>query len=92
MDMNFLVGGRAMMRCVLIGLFVLFLSGCASRWEHSTKRTSEFYTDDSSCQAETGGASKTIDAGGERMSYESCMWQQGWRKKQSVWFFDSAGQ
>ncbi len=81
-----------MMRLVLIGLFLLFLSGCASRWEHSTKRTSEFFEDDRICQAETGGASKAPDPVGERVSYESCMWQQGWRKKQSVWFFDSAGQ
>ncbi len=81
-----------MMRWVLIGFFALFLSGCASRWEHSTKRTSEFYADDRSCQAETGGASKVIESGGERMSYESCMWQEGWRKKQSIWFFDPAVQ
>lgn len=81
-----------MMRWVLVGLFVIFLCGCASRWEHSTKRTSEFYADDRSCQAETGGASKTIEPGSERVSYESCMWQRGWRKKQSVWFFDPAVQ
>jgi len=81
-----------MMRWLLVGLFVLFLSGCASRWEHSTKRTSEFYADDRSCQAETGGASKALEPGSERLSYESCMWQKGWHKKQSIWFFDPAVQ
>ena len=90
--MNLLVGGRAMIRWVLVGLFILFLSGCASRWEHSTKRTSEFYADDRDCQAETGSASKAIDPRGERMSFESCMWQKGWRKKQSIWFFDPVSQ
>lgn len=81
-----------MMRWILIGLCVVFLAGCASRWEHSTKLTSEFYADDRSCQAETGGASKGLEPGRERISYESCMWQQGWRKKQSIWFFDPVSQ
>lgn len=81
-----------MIRWVLLGVCVIFLTGCASRWEHSTKRTSEFYADDQSCQAETGGASKGLEPGLERTSYESCMWQKGWRKKQSIWFFDPVSQ
>ncbi len=68
---NFQVGGLVMMRWVLFGLFVVLLSGCASRWEHSTKGVSEFYADDRDCQAEMGGASKSIDPGKERMSFES---------------------
>lgn len=84
--------GGAIMRWALIGFFVFFLVGCASRWEHSTKRPSEFYTDDRICQSETGDVSKGIEPGKERMSYESCMWQLGWHKKQSVWFFDSVSQ
>jgi hypothetical protein len=87
----FLIGGLVMMRWVLCGLFIVLLSGCASRWEHATKRTSEFYDDDRDCQAQTGGATKGIDPGQERVSYESCMWQKGWHKKQSIWFFDPSG-
>ena len=79
-----------MMRWVLFGLFVVLLSGCASRWEHATKRTSEFYADDMNCQAATGGASKGLEPLQERVSYENCMWQKGWRKKKSNWFFDPA--
>lgn len=81
-----------MMRLVLVGSCVLFLVGCAARWEHATKLSSEFYGDDRSCQAETGGASKSLEPGQERVSYESCMWQLGWRKKQSIWFFDPVSQ
>ena len=80
-----------MMRWIMIGLMVLFVMGCASRWEHSTKRQAEFYTDDRDCQAETGGASQGIEKNHERVSYESCMWQKGWRKKQKIWFFDPSG-
>ena len=79
-----------MMRWLLLGLFVLLLSGCASSWEHATKRPSEFYADDRDCQAQTGGPSAGIDPSQERVSFESCMWQKGWRKKQSIWFFDSS--
>ena len=81
-----------MMRWFLICSLLLLLVGCASRWEHATKRTSEFYADDRDCQSDTGGATKAIDPGGERVSYESCMWQKGWHKKQSIWFFDPATQ
>lgn len=81
-----------MMRWLFIGFCLFFLSGCASRWENSTKRSSEYYTDDRNCQAETGGVSKGIEPGQVRMSYESCMWQLGWRKKQSIWFFDPVSQ
>jgi hypothetical protein len=84
--------GGAKMRWALIVFFVFFLIGCVSRWEHSTKRTSEFYSDDRICQTETGDVSKGIEPGKERISYESCMWQLGWRKKQSVWFFDSVSE
>lgn len=77
-----------MARLFLIGLFVLFLTGCASRWEHSTKRSSEFYADDQNCQSSAGGASRGIEPGQERVSYESCMWERGWHMKQSIWFFD----
>lgn len=81
-----------MMRWLMIGLLVLVVTGCASRWEHSTKRPTEFYADDRACQAETGGPSKGIERDQERVSYESCMWQKGWRKKQKIWFFDPSGQ
>ncbi len=81
-----------MMRLVLVCSFLFLLVGCASRWEHATKRTSEFFTDDRNCQSETGSASRAIDPGGERVSYESCMWQKGWHKKQSIWFFDPSEQ
>ncbi len=81
-----------MMRLLLIGFFLLFLMGCASQWEHATKRSSAFYADDSDCQSETGGAYQGIEPGKERVSYESCMWQKGWHKKQSIWFFDPVSQ
>lgn len=81
-----------MMRWVLIGFALVALLGCASRWEHSTKRSGEFYADDRECQVESGGASKALEPGSDRMSYESCMWQKGWRKKQSIWFFDPSPQ
>ena len=80
-----------MLRWVLVGLLALFACGCASRWEHSTKLSSEFYADDRDCQVQTGSASQAIEPGQERMSYESCMWDKGWRKKKSVWFFDPTG-
>lgn len=78
------------MRWLLIGVAVVFLFGCAARWEHSSKRQAEFYPDDRDCQASTGSASSVIEPGQERISYESCMWEKGWRKKQSIWFFDPA--
>ena len=81
-----------MMRWFVIGLMMLFVAGCASRWEHSTKRQAEFYADDRVCQGETGGPSQGIEKNQERVSYESCMWQKGWRKKQKIWFFDPSGQ
>ena len=81
-----------MMRWLVIGLMVLFAMGCVSRWEHSTKRQAEFYTDDRDCQAETGGPSQGIEKNQVRVSYESCMWQKGWRKKQKIWFFDPSGE
>ena len=77
-----------MLRWLLLVLAVLFLFGCASRWEHASKMPSEFYADDRECQVVAGGAERGLEPGGERMSYETCMWQKGWRKKQSVWFFD----
>jgi hypothetical protein len=92
MNANQQGGTEVMMRWIWIGCIVFLLGGCASRWEHSTKRPSEFYADDRACQAETGGASKGIEPGQERMSYESCMWQRGWHKKQRIWFFDPVAQ
>lgn len=79
-----------MMRWFLLGLLLVLLCGCASRWEHSEKHQSEFYSDDSDCQVMAGGVSRGIEPGQERVSYESCMWERGWRKKKSVWFFDPA--
>jgi len=76
------------MRWIVICMIVLFSAGCASRWEHSTKRQSEFYADDRDCQVEAGGASRGIEKNQDRVSYESCMWLKGWRKKQKIWFFD----
>lgn len=81
-----------MMRWIILGLMMVFVVGCASRWEHSTKRQAEFYADDRLCQAETGGASRGIEKNQERVSYETCMWQKGWHKKQKIWFFDPSGQ
>ena len=77
-----------MLRWFLIGLCVVFLTGCASRWEHASKTSSEFYADDRECQVVAGGAEQGLTPGSERTSYESCMWQKGWRKKQTIWFFD----
>jgi len=77
-----------MIRALLIGVCMLVLTGCFSRWEHASKRPSEFDADDMECQIETGGASRGIEPGDDRVSYESCMWQKGWHKKQSIWFFD----
>ena len=79
------------MRSILIFMAVLLLAGCAARWEHPSKRPSEFYQDDRACQSLARGATEAIEPGSERPSYESCMWERGWRKKSSIWFFDSAG-
>ncbi len=78
------------MRWILMGFLVLFLCGCAARWEHSSKRRGEFFPDDRACQSLSGGASAGIEPGQERISYESCMWEKGWRKKQTFWFFNPA--
>ena len=79
------------MRSVLFLMIIVFLAGCAGRWEHPTKRPSEFYQDDRACQSLARGATEAIEPGSERPSYESCMWERGWRKKTSIWFFDGAG-
>lgn len=71
-------------------LMLLFLAGCAGTWEHSTKRRSDFYADDRECQVISGGASQAVEPGSERKSYESCMWDRGWHKKNPIWFFDPA--
>ncbi len=81
-----------MVRWIVIGACVIMVSGCAYRWEHSTKRPGEFGADDRACQVLAGGASQGLDPGGDRVSYESCMWERGWRKKQSIWFFDPSPQ
>lgn len=78
------------MRHLAVMLALLLLVGCAARWEHDTKRRSEFYADDRECQVISGSASQVVEPGTERVSYESCMWERGWRKKQSFWFFDPA--
>lgn len=77
-----------MLRAIVVGVVVLVLAGCASRWEHASKRPGEFYADDRDCQVVAGGASKGLEPGEERTSYESCMWDRGWRKKKTIWFFD----
>lgn len=76
------------MRWLLLCLPVLFLVACSSDWVHSSKTTADFYAEDAECQAMTGGASMGIEPGTERISYESCMWDKGWRKKKAIWFFD----
>jgi hypothetical protein len=78
------------MKMVTIGVALLLLSGCAGRWDHPTKRRSDFYADDRECQVVAGGASQGVEPGQERRSYESCMWDRGWHKKSSIWFFDPA--
>ena len=82
------------MKNLSIGLcLLLLLTGCAGRWDHPTKRRSEFRADDRECQALTGGGAHIQDPGGrERVTYESCMWERGWVKKSSFWFFDPAPQ
>jgi hypothetical protein len=91
-DKTFFWELELMMRWIVIGLVVFFATGCASRWEHSTKLQSDFYADDRVCQADSGGASRGIERNQLRVSYESCMWQKGWRKKQKIWFFDPSDQ
>jgi hypothetical protein len=81
-----------MMRWFMVGLIAFLVCGCVSRWENSDKRPSEFYADDRDCQAETGGPARGIEQDQERVSFESCMWQKGWRKKQKIWFFDPSDQ
>lgn len=81
-----------MTRWFLIGLLFLLMAGCASRWQHATKQPSEFYADDRDCQAATGGVSMGLEPGTERVSYESCMWEKGWHKKKTIWFFDPTPQ
>ena len=81
--------GISMNKLTLL-LAVLLLAGCAANWEHDTKRRSDFYADDRECQVLAGGASQAVETGGERVSYESCMWERGWHKKKSIWFFDPA--
>jgi len=76
------------MRHLAIGLMLLLLCGCASRWEHAEKRRVDFYADDRECQVLAGGASRAVEPAQERLSYESCMWERGWHKKRTIWFFD----
>ncbi|MEN8686888.1 MAG: hypothetical protein AB1Z50_04970 [Desulfuromonadales bacterium] len=81
-----------MSRWVIIGCLFPLLIGCASRWQHDSKLPSEFYADDRACQVETGGVAAGLEPGTERVSYESCMWEKGWHKKKTIWFFDPAVQ
>jgi hypothetical protein len=76
------------MKILAMFLALVMLSGCASRWEHATKRRSDFYSDDRECQVLAGGAAQGIDMNRERVSYESCMWDRGWHKKRTIWFFE----
>ena len=80
------------MKILAILLALVMLSGCAARWEHATKRRSDFYSDDHECQVLAGGAAQGLDTGRERVSYESCMWERGWHKKRTIWFFDPTEQ
>ena len=87
------VGGKVspMTKLALL-LVIVMLSGCAARWEHDTKRRSDFYSDDRECQVLAGGAAQGIDMSRERVSYESCMWERGWHKKRAIWFFEPTEQ
>lgn len=76
------------MRYLAVGMVILLLVGCYARWEHAEKRRIDFEVDDRECQVLAGGASQGVEPGRERMSYESCMWERGWHKKQAIWFFD----
>ncbi|MDH3997775.1 MAG: hypothetical protein OET90_02945 [Desulfuromonadales bacterium] len=76
------------MRWIVLGIMLMLLCGCASRWEHASKRSSEFYSDDRDCQMISGGATQALEPTQERTSYESCMWERGWSKKNRIWFFD----
>lgn len=77
-----------MWRWIMVLLIASLLVGCAARWESDTKRRSDFYADDRDCQVIAGSASQGIDPNNERTSYESCMWERGWRKKTTFWFFN----
>ena len=79
------------MKKLVLLLALLLLAGCAARWEHDTKRRGEFSADDRECQVLSGGASRAVEPRNERVSYESCMWERGWRKTRSIWFFDPSG-
>ena len=78
-----------MLRILGITVLVVTLTGCMQKWEHTSKRLSEFYADDRECQLIVGGAYQSVEPGrGESQSYEHCMWERGWRKKNTIWFFD----
>jgi hypothetical protein len=81
-----------MTRLLLLGFLSLLLVACASRWQNDSKLPSEFYADDRECQARSGEVTAGIEPGSERLSYESCMWEKGWHKKKTIWFFDPAVQ
>lgn len=76
------------MRFLAMGMLILLLAGCYARWEHADKRRTDFLADDRECQVLAGGASQGVEPRRERMSYESCMWERGWHKKRTIWFFD----
>ena len=78
-----------MLRWAVSICLLLLVTGCSSHWEHATKRPSEFRADDHECQLLTGGVNQPAEPGrGERLSYESCMWERGWRKTNVMWFFN----
>ena len=80
----------AFMHKLSLLMVILLLAGCAARWEHASKRRSDFYADDHECQILAGGAAQAVEPGRERVSYEGCMWERGWHKKQTIWFFEPA--
>jgi len=78
-----------MVRYIILLFGLSLLSACASHWEHPTKLPSEFRADDQACQLISGGASRSLEPGrGDRQGYENCMWDKGWRKTNTIWFFD----
>jgi hypothetical protein len=85
-------GRNFLMKYLAIGLTILLLAGCYPRWEHADKRRADFYADDRECQVISGGASQPVEPGRERTSYESCMWERGWHKQRTIWFFDPPDQ
>ncbi len=78
-----------MWRYLAFLFLIAVLAGCSSHWEHMSKRPSEFAADDRECQLLSGSPALTQEPGrGQWQSYENCMWERGWRKTNTIWFFD----